>query len=283
MAYHLLIDAGATKTAFALLANGDVIVRHDGRGINPNYCAETDILQVFADFVPKCPLEDTVAEIRYYGAGCASPHNAAFMKELISGFFPYARIWVYSDLMAVCHALSRGARAVVAILGTGAAACLFDGTDIVRIAPSVGYMLGDEGSGTHLGKQLLTAYLRDVLPGGLACELEQKYQFTKESVIRRLYREPEPNRFMASVAPFVHDHLDCPVVHDLALAAFGAFFSVNKACFKEEGQLPWRLSGSVAYHFRDLVREAAAQHHCPVDEIVAAPMDKLVDSYKTIS
>ena len=283
MAYHLLIDAGATKTAFALLANGDVIMRHDGRGINPNYCAETDIMQVFADFVPKCPSEDTVAEIRYYGAGCASPHNVAFMKGLISKFFPYASIWVYSDLMAVCHALSRDAQAVVAILGTGAAACLFDGTDIVRIAPSVGYMLGDEGSGTHLGKQLLTAYLRNGLPQELVCELEREFQFTKESVIHRLYREPEPNRFMASVAPFVHDHLDCPAVHDLALAAFGAFFSANRACFKDETLLPWRLSGSVAYHFRDLVCEAAAQHHCSVDEIVAAPMDKLVDFYKTIS
>ena len=282
MSSHLLIDAGATKTAFTLLTEGEVTLQHVERGINPNYCTEADILQVFAGFAAACPRETAIAAIDYYGAGCMAPRNAALMGELISRFFPNASIQVYSDLMAVCHALSRDKRAIVAILGTGAAACLYDGASIVRCAPSLGYMLGDEGSGTHLGKQLLTAYLRQTLPTELSAELEDTHNLSRDTVIHRLYREPEPNRMMASLAPFVQRHLGHPVMDELALDAFQTFFATQKTCFKGE-ELPWHLSGSVAYHFQDVVREAAARQQCRIGDIVDAPMDRLIDYYKTIS
>ena len=204
------------------------------------------------------------------------------MGELISRFFPNASIQVYSDLMAVCHALSRGTRSIVAILGTGAASCLFDGTSIVRSAPSLGYMLGDEGGGTFLGKQLLTAYLRGTLPAELASDLERSHELSRDKVIHRLYREPEPNRMMASLAPFVQQHLGHPFMHGLALDAFRTFFATQKSCFQGE-DLPWQLSGSVAYHFQDVVREAAVMEECRVGDIVDAPMDKLIDYYKKLS
>lgn len=282
MSSHLLIDAGATKTAFTLLTEGAVTLQHVDRGINPNYCTETDILQVFAGFVAICPRETAIDAIDYYGAGCMAPRNAALMGELISRFFPNANIQVHSDLMAVCHALSRGTRAIVAILGTGAASCLFDGTSIVRCAPSLGYMLGDEGSGTFLGKQLLTAYLRGTLPAELASDLERSHELSRDKVIHRLYREPEPNRMMASLAPFVQQHLSHPFMHGLALEAFRTFFATQKSCFQGE-DLPWQLSGSVAYHFQDVVREAAVMEECRVGDIVDAPMDKLIDYYKKLS
>lgn len=282
MSSHLLIDAGATKTAFTLLTEGAVTLQHVDRGINPNYCTEIDILQVFAGFVAICPRETTIAAIDYYGAGCMAPRNAALMGDLISRFFPNANIQVHSDLMAVCHALSRGTRAIVAILGTGAASCLFDGTSIVRSAPSLGYMLGDEGSGTFLGKQLLTAYLRGTLPAELASDLERSHELSRDKVIHRLYREPEPNRMMASLAPFVQQHLSHPFMHGLALEAFRTFFATQKSCFQGE-DLPWQLSGSVAYHFQDVVREAAVMEECRVGDIVDAPMDKLIDYYKKLS
>ena len=282
MSSHLLIDAGATKTAFTLLTEGAVTLQHVDRGINPNYCTETDILQVFAGFVAACPRETAIAAIDYYGAGCMAPRNAALMGELISRFFPNASIQVYSDLMAVCHALSRDTRSIVAILGTGAASCLFNGTSIVRCAPSLGYMLGDEGSGTFLGKQLLTAYLRGTLPAELASDLERLHELSRDKVIHRLYREPEPNRMMASLAPFVQQHLGHPFMHGLALEAFRTFFATQKSCFQGE-DLPWQLSGSVAYHFQDVVREAAVMEECRVGDIVAAPMDRLIDYYKKLS
>lgn len=276
----LLVDAGATKTDFTVLSDGKISFRHSGLGINPNYMPEADIMRVFADFVAHCACN--VNEIFYYGAGCASERNAAMMEGLMSNFFPVAQIHVYSDLVAVCHALSMGQTSIVSILGTGSASCLFNGETIASRAPSLGYMLGDEGSGTNLGKRLLTSYLRGELPVELTEELENTYQLSFEKVIHRVYKEPEPNQLMSQLAPFVQKHVDHPFMRKLTLNAFEAFFATQKIHYPQEVGLFWHLSGSVAYYFRDIIKEAAEKQDCKLGMIVAAPMERLIDYYKRL-
>ena len=276
MSQKIIIDAGATKTAFAVVRDGIVLCEHTGKGINPNYTSDKDIFQVMETFVRSESEYATADEVFYYGAGCASLENAGRMGCLLQSFFPESKIHVYSDLMAVCHALSRGRRSIVGILGTGAATCLFDGIVMESLAPSLGYMLGDEGSGTNLGKRLLTAYLRGQLSPELESMLLKIYNVSFSDVIHCLYREPEPNRFMASFAPFVRNHLDDPLVRKLAIDAFRDFFSIQKSYYEEAKTLEWNLSGSVAYHFQEIVREAADHEHCRVGEIIEAPLPLLV-------
>jgi len=279
---RIIIDAGATKTDFIVIEHGEIVVRHLGKGINPNYCTEAEMMQVFADFVPRCPDSASVQEIRYYGAGCASVANQLAMQQLIAAFFPFAAIEVYSDLLAVCHALSRNEKSVVCILGTGSASCLFDGHQLTHRAPSLGYMLGDDGSGTNLGKRLLTAYLNGQLPQPLCQELEQTHALSNEQVIHRIYKEPEPNKFMASFAPFVQQHLNNEAVHALAVEAFCDFFAKQSIHYPEAKTLKWHLSGSVAFHFQEVIRLAAERQNCVLGQVVASPMDNLVDYYKSI-
>ena len=276
MSQKIIIDAGATKTAFAVVHDGVVVCEHTGKGINPNYTSDKDIFQVMETFVRSESEYATADEVFYYGAGCASLENAGRMGCLLQSFFPESKIHVYSDLMAVCHALSRGRRSIVGILGTGAATCLFDGTYVENRAPSLGYMLGDEGSGTNLGKRLLTAYLRGQLSPELESMLLKIYNVSFSDVIHCLYRESEPNRFMASFAPFVRNHLDDPFIRQLAIGAFRDFFSTQKSYYEDGETLEWNLSGSVAYYFQEIVREAADQEHCRIGEIIEAPLHLLV-------
>ncbi|MBR4786264.1 MAG: hypothetical protein IK013_00055 [Bacteroidales bacterium] len=274
---EIIIDAGATKTAFILLCDrGQEQRGFTGAGINPNYTEQSDILRVFAQFVKQYPESAHTDLVRYYGAGCASPANQQRMTELIAAFFPLAEVCVFSDLMAVCHALGGGKPCVAGILGTGAASCLYDGKEIVKIAPSLGWMLGDEGSGTNLGKRLLTAYLNGSLPTALADQLQTEHGLTRQGVIDRIYRQPAPNAFMASFAPFVCQHLDHAEIYELALQAFEDFFASQKVHYPEAETLDWQLSGSVAYHFQEVVREAAARQSCRIGEIVDAPLPRLV-------
>lgn len=272
----LIVDAGATKTAFAVVHDGNVLCEYTDKGINANYTSDKDIFQIIRNFVEKESEYAVVQEVRYYGAGCASADNANRMGRLLQSFFPDANVHVYSDLFAVCHALSRDRRSIVGILGTGAATCLYDGAYIEKRAPSLGYMLGDEGSGTNLGKRLLTAYLRGQLSTELESQFLKIYNISFNDAIHRLYREAEPNRFMASLAPFVRNHLDDPFIRQLAIGAFRDFFSIQKSYYDEAETLGWNLSGSVAFHFREVVREAADLEHCRVENIVEAPMPLLV-------
>lgn len=277
---RIVVDAGATKTDFTVLVEDKIFFRYSGTGINPNYMSEAEILRVWAGFVQANGEFSEVDEIFYYGAGCASQQNVLAMKALILRFFPLAAVEVYSDLVAVCHALSSGHAAVVSILGTGSSSCLYNGETIVNRAPSLGYMLGDEGSGTNLGKRLLTTYLRGQLPDDLSKELEQTYQLSFETVIHSLYKEPEPNKRMAQMAPFMQRHINHPVIRQLANEAFNDFFAIQKKYYPQDVNLPWHISGSIAYYFQDSIKQAAENQHCMLGRIVAAPMEKLIEYYK---
>ena len=274
---HLIVDAGGTKTAFALLQNGEVF-RCQSTGINVNYTPEPDILRILADAVSQFPRGTSIGEIDYYGAGCATPQNALRMEGYLRLYFPTAAIRVWSDLMAACHALAGGREAIVCILGTGAASCHYDGREMVDLAPSLGWLLGDEGSGTHLGKCLLTAYLSETLPHPIRQEFEGRYQLNRDRILQRLYREPQPNLFMSQFAPFLNDLRDEPAIRQLLTTAFRTFFDKQKSYYPDGEGLPWHFTGSVAAHFEPLLREAAESAGCRIGEIAGDPMERLVQS-----
>ena len=201
---HLLVDAGGTKTAFALLYDGGVF-RCQCDGINANYTSEADILRILGEAAPQFPKEISIREIDYYGAGCATPQNALRMEGYLRMYFPTADIRVWSDLMAACHALAGGREAIVCILGTGAASCHYDGHEMIGRAPSLGWLLGDEGSGTHLGKCLVTAYLSETLPHPIRTAFEERYHLNRDLILHKLYQEPNPNLFLSQFAPFLNE------------------------------------------------------------------------------
>lgn len=274
---HLLVDAGATKTAFALLHDGNVF-RCQCDGINANYTPEADILRILGEAVPQFPKDVTVCEIDYYGAGCATPQNALRMEGYLRLYFPSADIRVWSDLMAACHALAGRREAIVCILGTGAASCRYDGREMVSRAPSLGWLLGDEGSGTHLGKCLLTAYLSDTLPHPLREAFEERFHLNRELVLHKLYQEPQPNLFMSQFAPFLKENLSEPSVRQIVTNAFGTFFAKQKSYYPGCDALPWHFTGSVAAHFGEVLCEAAATAGCEIGEIAGNPMDVLIQN-----
>ena len=272
---HLLIDAGATKTAFALLYDGKVF-RCQGAGINANYTPEADILRILAEAVPKFPKGVTISEIDYYGAGCATPQNALRMEGYLRLYLPRADIHVWSDLMAACHALAGGREAIVCILGTGAASCHYDGREMIHRAPSLGWLLGDEGSGTNLGKHLITAYLSDALPHPIRKAFEERYLLNRELVLHKLYQEPKPNLFMSQFAPFLRENLTEISVRQIVSNAFSTFFTKQKSYYPNCDNLPWHFTGSVAAHFEEVLREAAAKVGCEIGEIAGDPMERLI-------
>lgn len=272
---HLIIDAGGTKTAFALLHDGGIF-RCAVAGINPNYTPEEDILRTLADAVNRLPKGTAILETDYYGSGCATPQNALRMEGFLRMFFPTADIRVWSDLMAPCHALARDSEAIVGILGTGAASCHYDGRTMVRRAPSLGWMLGDEGSGTHLGKCLVAAYLSETLPHPIRTTFEERYRLNRELVMQRLYQEPKPNLFLSQFPPFLHEHITDEAVRQLVMSAFGVFFGKQKRHYPGAERLPWHFSGSVAAHFEKELREAGDKSGCTVGNVAADPLEVMV-------
>lgn len=273
----LFFDSGATKCDCILLTdNGIYINHHTHTGINVSYTDDQTIARILQFFQEK--IYEPVKQIVFSGAGCGNPTNQERLRKILNAMFPESGIQVISDLQGACVVLSSHEPSMVAILGTGSSVCRFDGEKIVEQAPSLGYLLGDEGSGTYIGKTLIQKYLRQELPDSIRMELEEKYQLTPSETIRKIYREPAPNLFFSHLAKFTGEKKNDPFIHALLLQAFSDFFKIQIQYLTHFQNYPLHCTGSIAYHFQDILREAAEQYHVRIGTISPSPLETIKKS-----
>jgi len=277
---RLIIDSGATKTEYLLVTGDKILFHFKNDGINISYTNDDEVFAILNECQNLLPKESIPDEIVFYGAGCGKSFNNQRVSTILHRLYPNSLTRVYSDLLGSCHALCGKESGWVAILGTGSSSCIYDGKDIVSIAPSLGYMLGDEGSGTHLGKLLLTSYLEGKLPNTLRQQLETQYQLSVPEVMERLYRKYFPNRFMSSLSPFMIENINNQHVLSLVESSFHAFFTKQLHYFSSDFQLSeLNMTGSVAFYFQNVIQNVAKKFGISVTKTVAAPIERLVDYY----
>lgn len=273
----LLIDSGATKSEFILL-NEETQVHHFlTKGINPNYNDDQHINTVFNLFIESLQSIsiDDIEEVVYYGAGCISEVNSARMQQLMQPVFRDTKIQVYSDLMAVCHALCGNQPGYIAILGTGSASCYYDGEKIADRAPSLGYFLGDEGSGTYMGKKFIQHYLKNKLPKEVVDQFETQFKVTVPDVYAKVYRELNHQSFFGMIPHFLEHFLEYDEVRNIIIGSFCDFFFAQQEYYQKE-QIEWNISGSIGYHFDELLRDAASKSGFQVRKIIKAPLQEII-------
>lgn len=274
----LLIDSGATKTDFFLKTQNHEIHKFQSEGINVNYVTDDFIQNQFVKFIKNLQNINyhDITEIKYYGAGCFNKINANRVFQILIHLFPDSKIDVYSDLLAVCHALLNNQPGFVGILGTGAASCYYNGSEIMDKAPSLGYILGDEGSGSHLGKSFITSYLKEEISKPLSAEFEAFFKLTHEMVIPKLYNENHPQHFLSSIPPFLFKHIENEEIHNLVLQSFNQYFVNQKQYFKKEN-ISWNISGSIGFHFAAILHQSATLNNMTINKIIKSPLNELID------
>ncbi|MDE6120403.1 MAG: ATPase, partial [Muribaculaceae bacterium] len=223
-------------------------------------------------------LSENVEEVYFYGAGCISPEVCGNVARAIRANLPSAgTVEVYSDLLGAARALCGRQPGIACILGTGSNSCLYDGKGIASNVSPLGYVLGDEGSGAVLGKLFLGDVLKRQLPPALCTAFLEEYQLDLLTIIRRVYREPQGNRFLASVTPFLSKNINEPSIHALVLNAFKAFFVRNIHNYDGYASHKVNFIGSIAFHFREVLQEAAVATGCTLGTIIKSPMEGLVN------
>jgi glucosamine kinase len=277
---NLLIDSGATKTEFLVVQQGTPFFRFYNSGINVNYADDDYIIKQINQF--KFEFEkhhqSIFNRIRYYGAGCFNPSNGKRVSTILQALFPNSHIEVFSDLLAVCHALYSNGSGYAGILGTGAAGCFYNGSEITQIAPSLGYLLGDEGSGSFIGKLFLQKYLKGILDTDLCLTFENEFQVTKNVVIHKLYREGNPQTFMSSIAPFIHKNEDHDEIKCLIIENFNQFFDYQLNYINDR-TIIWKFSGSIAYHFAPFLHQSADKFGIIISKIIKSPLFELIEQF----
>ena len=273
---RLIIDAGSTKMEWILLDGNVVKQRFYTEGFNPNYSDR----QCLVEMCRGASLPNGIQSIHYYGTGCGNEHNCQTIKEVFQNRFPDADIHVTHDLMAACHAVLGHERGIACILGTGSNSCLYDGENIVEKAVSLGYLVGDEGSGMHIGREVVRAYFYGFMPEELRMKFDMEYHLVLKDFIQRLYLEGQPSKYLASFAKFAGEHQSNPFIKELVKGCFKAF--IEAFVLRYEGCKSLRVSfiGSVAFHFQDILKESLAEYGLTLGKVMQAPAEGLIKYYR---
>jgi N-acetylglucosamine kinase-like BadF-type ATPase len=270
----LIIDAGSTKTEWILLDGGRVVDRFTLGGYNPNYNEPDVLLDLLYQDLKNFPAVDAVY---YYGSGCGTTANQEATAQFLRVRFEEAVVVeVTHDLMAVCHAVLGHDKGIACILGTGANSCLYDGKDVVDRAVSLGYLVGDEGSGCYLGRQVAKAYFYDWMPLELKLSFEQCYHLELKEFIDNVYHQQGASKYLAGFAKFAGDHQQHPFIKNLVKDGFREFIQVFVLRYPEARLLPVSFVGSVAYYFQELLQECLEAEGLTLGKVRQTPSEGLI-------
>lgn len=269
----LIADSGSTKTDWCIKTSKDNYKIIKTKGINPFYQSNEEISNTINEILSSCDVPD---KIYFYGAGCTK-EKAAIIKDIFSSFVPSCKyIEVDSDLLGAAKAACGSNAGIAAILGTGSNSCQYDGRQIEKSIPPLGFILGDEGSGATLGKSFIADGLKTIISKGLFDSFLEEYDITMPEIMDKVYREPFPNRFLASICPFLYKHKDNEEIHNLLLKNFRDFFSRN---IKKYNYLKYEVNfvGSIGFYFIDEVKEAADLESVKTGTFIKSPIEGLIN------
>jgi len=272
----LIADSGATKAEWCLINKGKTKTVFT-EGISPYFLNTEQISDLLArDLKPKLKYIE-VEEIFYYGTGCANPNNAKLVKKAIQKVFPEADVNVQHDLMAAARAVCGNEKGIACILGTGSNSCYYDGKKIVKNSPGLGYVLGDEGSGAYLGKRVLQYYLYNTFDEDLRATFDAAYETNSVEILENVYKKPLPNRYLAGFAKFLADNRGHYMIENIIEDGLNDFFFNHLCKYRETWTLPVSFVGSIAFGFKDVLKELCGAYEFDLGKVLKNPMSGLVE------
>lgn len=272
----LIIESGSTKTCFRLIKGSEIILLPDSEGINPVFKPKNEIINSFESLLNQDLKSNDNLEIYFYGAGCTLIKNQNIVKDCILEVFTKSEVNVESDIVASAYACLGNESGIAAILGTGANICEFDGERVAKTRSGIGYILGDEGSGAHLGKTLIQDYLNKDIPDAQKELLDKVFNLSKNDILEKVYKSRNANLFFAGFSKFIYKNINETYFYSLAKKCFTEFFEMHIE--KMEGYKNKKIGivGSVAFYYQDIIREIAKEKGISVFKIIEKPIDELV-------
>ena len=274
----LIADSGSSKTDWVIVKDGVLKKTVCTKGINPYFQSFEEIKDEIETSLNPQLAGIYVDAVYFYGAGCIFDKTDIVRDAICSGMNT-REVFVYSDLLAAAHSACGNDAGIACILGTGSNSCFFDGETIVKNVPPLGFILGDEGGGTTLGRMLVSDLLKGLLPGNIVDAFFKKFNITQAEILDRVYRQAFPNRFLATFSPFLLEHIDVPELRNIVFKNFGSFFTRNVLQYDYK-KYEVNFVGSIAYHYKDILKEAAGEVNVRIGRILKNPISGLVDYYK---
>ena len=271
----LVADSGATKTEWCLLSGRKKKI-FVTQGMSPYFIDANEMIKIIsAELLPDLK-KVNIDELYYYGTGCRNPMNAKIVRSALKKVFPTAHISVTHDLMGAARSLCGKKKGIACILGTGSNSCYFNGKNIIKNSPGLGYVLGDEGSGAYLGKKVLQYYLYDTFDEDLRARFDAQFVTNTNEILNGVYKQALPNRYLASHAIFLAENRGHYMIENIIEDGLNDFFFNHIFKYRESWSLPIHFVGSVAYGFRDVLADLCNTYQLELGEVIKNPLAGLV-------
>ncbi len=276
-----IVDGGSTKCDWVILQNsGTVHCKTTTLGFNPNIINPNFIESEINRNEELYFLKNHIEKLFFYGSGCGIPENAKKVETEFVSVFPSTEIVVKEDMTAAAYAAYTGKPAMICILGTGSNSCFFDGEKIRTDLPSLGFLIGDEGSGNALGKHLLRRYFMKKLPADLEQEFQQTYRLTIEDALKNMYHNPRANAYLGHFNQFIAERKQHPYFQNMVFDEMKNFLDYQVLPYPEAHEVEINFIGYIAYIYEDTLRAAAAELNLKIGKVVQKPIESLVDYHK---
>ncbi len=271
----LIADGGSTKASWSMIDDNGATTHFATEGYNPHFVDAEYIIQSIHNNFPATLDKNRIREIYFYGAGCMAG-KSVIVEHALNAVFPQAKTEVSMDLLAASRALLGRTSGFAAILGTGTNTCLYDGSTMIQNIDSLGFLLGDEGSGGSIGKRLLSDYMRNYMPENLTKDFFNTYHLTFEDIMHEVYTQPMVNRFCAGFCNFIIQRIDEDYLQQLVRLSFREFFSNLVSRYPNYVSYSFNCVGSIGYGFRLILSGVAKEFGMTVGNIIQSPMEGLV-------
>ncbi|MFT4666888.1 MAG: glucosamine kinase [Polaribacter sp.] len=270
-----IVDSGSTKADWHVLHKNGDIESESTTGFNPFFQDTQYIFNSLSQQLNGAHWMSQLTEVHYYGAGCSDDFRCEIVAEALRSLFPQASVHVEHDILASARATCGAKPGIACILGTGSNSCLYDGNKLIDNVTNLGYLLGDEGSGGHLGKKLLQGYFYRELPEDIKYDFETNFSIKGREFLNEVYGHEKPNVYLASFAKFISNHKEHFYIQNMVNQTFGEFLDRHVRKYQGHSNLPVHFVGSVAFHFKDILRIAMRERNLKMGIVIKKPINNL--------
>jgi N-acetylglucosamine kinase-like BadF-type ATPase len=280
----LLVDSGSTKADWISIDdNGKVLFTTQSLGLNPEVLDKAEIIARLEDKFDISHNKNNVSNLFFYGAGCGTDRMKLFLTKVFEEYFPNAAVVVHEDTYAAVYATTpKNEKAIVSILGTGSNCSYFDGVVLHQKVQSLGYIAMDDCSGNRFGRHLLRAYYFNKMPAHLAKAFEKEYNVEPDYIKNNLYKEPNPNAYLATFAKFLIKHKDEDLCKAFIFAEMEDFVENYIKQFDNCTEVPVHFVGSIAFYLKEELEMVLNKHGIRVGNVLRRPIDGLI-AYHSIN
>ena len=276
----LIADGGSTKVDWVVMStNGELLAKTQTKSLNPFFASEETLASRISESSELLTIKDEVTQIYFYGADCNESWSAEKLDHVFNLIFKNAKTQIKEDTYAAVFAMAK-TPSIVCILGTGSNVCYFDGSSVRVEVDSLGYVMMDEASGNYFGKKLIKDYYYRIMPEEERSRFQSSYETNSKIIKKNIYGNENPNRYLASFAPFVFEQEKSSYCQELLYKGVRKFFERRILLFKEAKSVPIHFVGSIAYFSSNIIHRVANEQSLKVGEIARKPIDGLAEHHR---